>query len=95
MKAWRSLHALALTASLDMAERGLTSTLSTVINAAIAAGTAEHVFTGGNIAVSPGTATAEFQISQTYPLVTLVSMIAPSPDWFVGASAVPLFQGGQ
>jgi hypothetical protein len=79
----------------DMAERGLTSTLSTEINVAIAAGTAEHVFTGGNIAVSPGTATAEFEISQTYPLVTLVSMIAPSPDWFVAVSAVPLFQGGQ
>ena len=79
----------------DMAERGLTSTLSTEINAAIAAGTAEHVFTGSNVAVSPGTATAEFEISQTYPLVTLVSMIAPSPDWFVGVSAVPLFQSGQ
>src|SRR5262245_52300212 len=33
----------------DMAERGLTSTLSTEIGAAISARTAEHVFTGGNI----------------------------------------------
>lgn len=79
----------------DMAERGLTSTLSTEISAAIAARTAEHLFTGGNIAVSPGATTAEFDISQDYPLVTLVSMIAPSPDWFVGVSAMPLFQSGQ
>ena len=43
----------------DMAERGQTSTLSTEITAAIAAGTAEHLFTGGAVAVSPGAATAE------------------------------------
>jgi hypothetical protein len=78
----------------DMAERGLTSTLSAEIAAAIAAGAAEHVFTGGNIAVSPGLAVAEFDISQSFPLVTLVSMIAPSPDWFVGVSALALFENG-
>jgi hypothetical protein len=79
----------------DMAERGLTSTLAAEINAAIAARTAEHVFTGGNIADSPGSAIAEFEISRDYSLVTLVSMIAPSPDWFVGVSAVSLFQDGR
>ena len=40
-------------------------------------------------------ATAEIDVSQSYPLVTLVSMIAPSPDWFVGVSAVPLYQDGR
>ena len=79
----------------DMAERGLTSTLSTEITAAIAAGTAQRVFTGGSIGTSPGGATAEFDISQSHPLVTLVSMIAPSPDWFVGVTALPLFENGQ
>jgi hypothetical protein len=78
----------------DMAERGLTSTLAQEVSTAIAAGTAEHVLTGGNIAISPGVVMTEFDISQSYPLVTLVSMIAPSPDWFVGVSAVPLFQDG-
>src|SRR5262245_14146734 len=91
---WRD-GAIATDGIKDMAERGLTATLSTEINAAISAGTAQHVFTGGNVPVSPGSATAEFDISQNYPLVTLVSMIAPSPDWFVGVSATPLFQGGQ
>src|SRR5262245_47291829 len=33
----------------DMAERGLTSTLSNEISTAIGARTAEHMFTGGNI----------------------------------------------
>ena len=91
---WRE-GAIATDGIKDMAERGLTSTLAAEINAAIAARTAEHVFTGGNIADSPGSAIAEFEISRDYSLVTLVSMIAPSPDWFVGVSAVSLFQDGR
>lgn len=30
-----------------------------------------------------------------YPLVTLTSMIAPSPDWFVGVHDYPLYKNGQ
>lgn len=79
----------------DMAERGLTSTLSQEIIAAIGAGSAQHAFTGDAISSSPGIATAEFEISQSHPLVTLVSMIAPSPDWFVGVAGLPLFESGR
>lgn len=79
----------------DMAERGLTSTLSGEVAAAIAAGSAEHVLTGGAIGSSPGVATVEFEVSQAFPLVTLVSMIAPTPDWFVGVSALPLFENNR
>ena len=34
--------------------------------------------------------TIEFQAARGYPLVTLVTMIAPSPDWFVGVSGLSL-----
>src|SRR5262245_9867614 len=78
----------------DMAERGLTSPLDLEVEAAIGAGHAGVVIRGGNIPSSPGTATASFTISQAYPLVTLVSMVAPSPDWFVGVSGLPLLRGG-
>lgn len=79
----------------DMAERGLTSTLSAEIDAAVSAGTAQRAFIGGSVAASPGVATAEFEASQSFPLVTLVSMIAPSPDWFVGVSGLALFENGE
>jgi hypothetical protein len=79
----------------DMAERGLTSRLEEEVRAAIAAGTAEHVLRGGGIPLSPGAVSLEFEISQDHPLVTLVSMVAPSPDWFTGVSGLPLFEGGQ
>lgn len=34
--------------------------------------------------------TIEFQADKAHPLVTMVTMIAPSPDWFVGVSGLSL-----
>ena len=35
-----------------------------------------------------------FDVNVDFPLVTLVSMIAPSPDWFVGVSSLSLLEEG-
>lgn len=78
----------------NMAELGSKSPLDAEVRAAIAAGRAGVVLSGGGIGTSPGTVSLEFEITRTFPLVTLVSMIAPSPDWFVGVSALSLLQGG-
>ena len=43
---------------------------------------------------SPGTVTLTFDVDEGLPFLTLVSMIAPSPDWFVGIDGVALQQGG-
>lgn len=32
----------------------------------------------------------EFEISESHPLITLASMLGPSPDWFVGVSGLEL-----
>ena len=37
-----------------------------------------------------GTRTFEVTFSRTHPLLTLLSMIGPSPDWFVGVSGLSL-----
>ena len=87
---WRE-GALASLGIQDMAERGLTTRLSDEVAAAIAAGTAERVVAGGGLPSSAGKVSAEFEMSQSHPLVTLVSMVAPSPDWFVGVSRLALF----
>jgi hypothetical protein len=79
----------------DMAERGLTSRLSDEIRTAVAAGAAQHLLLGGNIRVSPGSVSLEFEVSQGHPAVTLVSMVAPSPDWFTGVSAFQLLENAQ
>lgn len=87
--------ALASTGIKDMAERGRTSPLDQEIQAAVSSGTAQHVLLGGAIDLSPGSVSLEFDVSQSHPLVTLVSMVAPSPDWFVGVSGLPLFENGR
>jgi hypothetical protein len=77
-----------------MAETGGTDPLTAEVEAAIAAGTAERVLRGEDIPVSPGSTSLEFEVSRDFPLVTLVSMIAPSPDWFVGVHDLDLLADG-
>ncbi len=78
----------------DMAERGRTSPLDDEISRAINRGQAEHLLRGGPIGSSPGSRRLEFEIGLDHPYVTLVSMVAPSPDWFVGVSGLSLLEDG-
>ncbi len=36
-----------------------------------------------------------FTASQVFPYVTVTTMVAPSPDWFVGVAGYPLFSDNQ
>lgn len=75
----------------SMAETGGTATLISEVNTAVAAGTARAPFTSGSVSPSPGTSIKTFSTSTAFPLITVVSMVAPSPDWFVGVNSLPLF----
>ena len=77
-----------------MAERGRKSPLDREIENAIANGQAEHLLSGGPIGRSPGGMTLDFEVGVDQPFVTLVAMVAPSPDWFVGVSALSLLENG-
>lgn len=68
----------------QMAETGGTGSLTQELELAMVDGTVDSIITGPGVAVSPGQASTEFSVSRDYPLVTAVTMIAPSPDWFVG-----------
>ena len=78
-----------------MAEQGRKSPLDQEVMAAITAGTAQHVLSGDALSDSPGTVTLDFEIGVDFPRVTLVTMVAPSPDWFVGVSGLSLLEDGQ
>jgi hypothetical protein len=69
-----------------MAETGGKSPLTAEIEELIASGEACELVSGGGIPVSPGSVGVEFTASLDCPLVSVVSMIAPSPDWFVGVA---------
>ena len=71
----------------SMAEVGGTSVLKSEINASSnALAVIEKSLPSGG---TP-TATVDFTVTTAHPLVTLLSMIAPSPDWFVGVSGLSL-----
>jgi hypothetical protein len=78
----------------NMAETGSKSPLGEEIDALIAAGDACHKISGGGINPSPGTVTVTLNVTLDCPAVSIVSMIAPSPDWFVGVDSVTLYENG-
>ena len=78
----------------SMAELGTTTDLRRIIDEAREDGTALAVLSGSGTS-SPGGVNFSFEIQQSHPLVTLVTMIAPSPDWFVGIHGLSLFRDNQ
>ena len=77
-----------------MAETGSNSALRQEIQGAQATDTAKDILPGSGIS-SPGRTSLEFNVSLSHPLVSLVCMIAPSPDWFVGVHGLALFENDQ
>lgn len=78
----------------SMAEAGSKTGLINAVNAAIFAGTAHDLISGGGVSPSPGSVGTSFNLTSSRPLVTLVTMVAPSPDWFVGVDSLPLYDNG-
>ena len=71
----------------NVAELGLTGTFKSEINAdSNAISVVEKSVSGGGT----GSATFNVTVTNEHPLVTLLSMIGPSPDWFVGVSGLSL-----
>lgn len=77
-----------------MAETGSKSPLTGEVDVEITAGAAYNRISGGGIGVSPGRVSARFTMNSSHPRVSLVSMIAPSLDWFVGVADLDLFRQG-
>ncbi len=73
----------------QMAETGGTGLLTREIRAAIP-DNALSVINGRGIGSPASTTTSEIVVTLDHPLITLVTMIAPSPDWFVGVAGQSL-----
>lgn len=77
----------------DVAETGSNTAFNAEVNTAITAGDAEQWFQQGFspfAAISSATLT-DVVISEDYPLLTLLSMIAPSPDWIIAVNSLNLW----
>ncbi|MCY4284325.1 MAG: spondin domain-containing protein [Thiotrichales bacterium] len=50
----------------------------------------------GTSSISPThTVSTTFTVNKSHPLVSVLSMVAPSPDWFVGVRDLPLYENGR
>lgn len=77
-----------------LSEEGRHSPLDEEIRAAIAAGTAGVPFMTGPLRDFKDSLVTTVQVDEAHPMVSLVAMIAPSPDWFTGAGNVNLIENG-
>ena len=64
------------------------------VDDAISAGGALEVISGGGIPNSPGSVSTTFMATLDHSRASIVSMIAPSPDWFIGVAGTELFVEG-
>jgi len=77
-----------------LSEEGKHSPLDTEIRAAIDQGNALMLFESGGLKNWKDSMVATVRVDRAHPLVSVVNMIAPSPDWFTGASDVNLAENG-
>ncbi len=76
-----------------MAETGGKSIFLQEIESAISSGYALSAIDGPGIVTSPGSASIVIRVTVDNPLVTLTTMLAPSPDWFAGFHNIRLYNG--
>ncbi len=78
----------------DMAELGANGDLSDEIAVLVNSEMASAFINGGGLGTGSSSTTFQIEVSEEFPMVSLVSMIAPSPDWFVAVENVVLFSDG-
>ena len=93
VKLWQK-DSLATPGIEQMAETGGTATLRSEIQTHISAHGGGRIISGGGIGNSPGAVSVTFNVHPHYSFLSLVSMLAPSPDWFVGVSGLNLMENG-
>jgi len=80
-----------------LAERGNGIPMGDEVQEAINAGTASQALFGDSLSTGVGQVqfTLAGMVSQDYPLITLITMVAPSPDWFAGAESLNMLRNGR
>lgn len=78
----------------QVAETGAKTKLSNEINQLITIGDTNTFISEGGINPSPGNISFFITMNPDYSFISLVSMIAPSPDWIVGVNGLNLMENG-
>jgi hypothetical protein len=82
---------LATTGIKNVAESGSNTVFNTEVNNAITNGEADRYINGSGLGAATGNIViADLEVTNSFPLISLVSMIAPSPDWVIGLNSFSL-----
>jgi len=79
----------------NMAETGSKNPLEAEIQNFISDGTGNTLISGGGINSSPGEVSLDFDVLISHTLVSVVSMLAPSPDWFIAVGNINLIENAE
>ncbi len=79
----------------NVAELGNNTIFNNEVQTSITNGNTEQYINGSGLGTATGTITiSNLQVSEDFPLLTLVSMIAPSPDWMIAINSLNLRDNG-
>ena len=76
----------------NMAETGATSPLDTEFVALIEEEKGFNYFIGSNLGTGNGDIVLNVEVTNEYPSITLATMIAPSPDWYIAVVNINLLE---
>ncbi len=79
----------------NIAELGANSVFKSEVDQARALDRANTYIESIELLNLPDSTTMIIEIDKDYPLLTALSMIAPSPDWFVGVNNISLVQNNE
>lgn len=78
----------------DVAELGDSNNFRGEVNTAISINKANQWINAGGLGNPVGSFIYnDLQVNENFPFITLVSMVAPSPDWFIAVNSVNLRSG--
>jgi hypothetical protein len=77
-----------------LSEEGKHTPLDNEIRAAITTGKAGTLFESGPLTDFSDSIVTSAKVDDAFPLISLVMMVAPSPDWFTGVKDIDLRQNG-
>ncbi|MBQ4811814.1 spondin domain-containing protein [Pseudoalteromonas luteoviolacea] len=79
----------------SMAETGSKTALKEEISNIQNQGYSNYLIDESGISTNSQSVSMTFEASQDFPLLSVVSMVAPSPDWFIGIDSLSLFNDNQ
>ncbi|NOH61161.1 spondin domain-containing protein [Vibrio sp. RE88] len=85
---------LATTGLEEVAETGGTNSIKSEIGDIQNLGNSQSLIEGNGLPTGQTQVQVQFSVDTDFPLVSVITMVAPSPDWFVGVDSLNLYQNG-